>query len=48
MFVGFPPNFVADTKILCGYNFVAPLIYLNKKLSIGNELNAHANSVAIT
>ena len=45
MLVGFPPNFAADTKILYGHNFVAPLIYLNQKLSIGNELNAHANSV---
>ena len=25
MFVVFPPIFVADTKIINGYNFVAPL-----------------------
>ena len=25
MLVGFPPIFVADTKIIYGYNFVAPL-----------------------
>ena len=26
MLVLFPPNFMADRKILCGYNFVALLI----------------------
>ena len=25
MLVVFPPSFVADTKIIFGYNFVAPL-----------------------
>ena len=25
MLIGFPPIFVADTKIIYGYNFVAPL-----------------------
>ena len=25
MLIGFPPIFVADTKIVYGYNFVAPL-----------------------
>ena len=25
MLVVFPPTFVAVTKIICGYNFVAPL-----------------------
>ena len=48
MLVWFPPNFVADTRILHGYKFVAPLIYLNQKLSIGNELNVYAKSVKIT
>ena len=48
MLVRFPSNFVADTKIFHGYNFAAPLIYSNQKLSIGNELNAHSNSVKIT
>ena len=47
MFVGFPTNFVADTKTLYGYNFVASLIYSNQKLSVGNELNAHTISVKI-
>ena len=27
MLVVFPPIFVADTKIIYGYNFVAPLIF---------------------
>ena len=48
MLVGFPYNFVADTKILYGYNFVAPLIYSNQKLGVGNELKTHTNSVKVT
>ena len=28
MLVLFPPIFVADTKVIYGYNFVAPLKYL--------------------
>ena len=28
MLVVFPPIFVADTKVIYGYNFVAPLKYL--------------------
>ena len=39
---------MADTKMLYGYNFVAPLINSDQKLSIGNELNSHANFVKIT
>ena len=27
MLVMFPPIFVSDTKIIVGYNFVAPLIF---------------------
>ena len=30
MLVVFPPVFVADIKIIHGYDFVAPLISLNK------------------
>ena len=26
MLVVFSPNFVVDTKIICGYNFIAPLV----------------------
>ena len=26
MLIGFPPVFVADTKIIYGYDFVAPLM----------------------
>ena len=29
MVLGFPPIFVADTEIICRYNFVAPLISFN-------------------
>ena len=28
MLIGFPPIFVADTEIIYGYNFVAPLTNL--------------------
>ena len=37
MLIGFPPIFVADTKIIYGYNFVAPL---TKYLST-NERQMH-------
>ena len=30
MLIGFPPIFVAETKIIYGYNFVAPLSKLVK------------------
>ena len=30
MLVKFPPIFVADTKIIDGYNFVAPIMFLGK------------------
>ena len=41
MLVVFPPIFVADTKIIYGYNFVALLIYdlLKKKNCIHVESN---------
>ena len=29
MLVVFPPIFVADTKILCGYNFITPLTLMH-------------------
>ena len=48
MLVGFLPSVVADTKYFTVIIFVGPLIYLNQKPTIGNELNAHANSVKIT
>ena len=31
MLIGFPSIFVADTKIIYGYNFVAPLNILRMK-----------------
>ena len=36
MLVVFPPIFVADTKIIHGYNFVAPLITYSATESFGN------------
>ena len=30
MWFVFPPNFVADTKIINGYNFVAPLMFIKQ------------------
>ena len=32
MLIVFSPIFVADTKIICNYNFIAPLSYSNKEL----------------
>ena len=32
MLVVFPPIFVADTKMICGYNFVGPLKVIQKIL----------------
>ena len=32
LLIVFPPTFVVDTKILNGYNFVAPLSLYNKKI----------------
>ena len=38
MLVVFPPDFVADTKMIYGYNFVAPLTnnYFKTKISKNN------------
>ena len=36
MLVTFSPIFVADTKIIFGYNFVAPLIKRMFKYTLGN------------
>ena len=34
MLLGLPPIFVAGTKAICGYNFVAPL---NQRYTSGKE-----------
>ena len=43
MLIVFPTIFVADTKIIYGYNFVAPLIGLERKaMRKSNEGNSKA------
>ena len=39
MLIGFLLNFVADTKIIYGYNFVTPLSMITKYLNKDFRLN---------
>ena len=40
MLVVFPPIFVADTKLIYGYNFVAPL-----KEGLGTSMHSHVTLI---
>ena len=50
MLAVFPPIFVADTKIIYGYNFVAPLkylLYINLKHHLLTSASLNPNSILL-
>ena len=42
MLIVFPPVFVVETKLIYGYNFVAPLAHLSKSFILQTRLGISA------